>query len=544
MISQVRFDDRLATILDQAELGLPARASAWAQIADILAQDRGTLSEIDRIAAFDALNQWQFDVAFERRRSVAKALANTRLPIDLAAFFARDKPAIAAPVLAAANLNDVKWLSIIPSLPPASRALLRERRDLSEQAAQLLNSFGASDFALATLATDVIVEHVVPPPPKPTQISDLVARIEAFQQDRSRRTPPATKSKHRAEHFRFETDGDGVINWIEGAPREAIFGLSIADMAAPAGYGVDGVAAGAFRQRSEIHDANLMIAGDGETSGKWIITAKPVFDNGSGRLNGYRGAARRHDIVLGQPVANTSFNGVGLAPDSARQLVHELRTPLNAISGFSEMISRQLIGPVAQHYRQKAVKISEQAATLVMIFDDLESDARLATGTFEANADKNADARQAILEVIARHETVIDDRDVRVRMALAADCLPVAIDTRTLERLVDRILMIVIGASTRLEAITLRLIATESVMRLEIDRPRALSGISEEKLLDPTYEQNERSSLAPALGIAFTLRLIGKLAQAFGGRFTIENQNFTLILPTAQVSAVQTKESS
>lgn len=546
MTNQVRFDDRLATILDLGKLGLPAQASAWAQIADVLAQDRGALSKDERSAALTSLIEWQPDVAFERRQSVARALANPKLPVDLATVFARDKPAVAAPVLAAVNLSDDHWLSMIPSLPPASRALLRERRGLPEAAAQLLNSYGLHDFGLGSdvAVEQVAVENVVTSPPRPTQISDLVARIEAFQRDRSRRLSPETKQPVRFEHFRFETDSDGVINWIEGVPREAIFGLSIADMAAPAGFGVDGVAAGAFRQRSEIRDSNLLIAGDGEASGKWVITAKPIFDRETGRLNGYRGAARRPNTLFGQKTDDAPLKSGSFAPDSMRQLVHELRTPLNAISGFSEMISQQLIGPVAQHYRQKAGQISAQAAKLVMIFDDLESEARFSTGTFEANSDKTADAKKAILEVVSRHEAVIDDRGVTLRMALAGDCLPVAIDTRTLERLIDRILMIIIGSAAPAEIITLRLIATEGDMSLEIDRPRALKGMSDETLLDPTHEPIERSPAAPALGIAFTLRLISKLAQVFDGRLAIGNQNFTLILPTAQDSAVKTKESS
>lgn len=542
MTSQVRFDDRLTTIVDQGELGLPARSSAWSQLADILAQDRGQLSAYERDAALALLVKWRSDVTFERRRSVAAALAQQKLPIDLVMFFARDVPAVAAPILASVIFNDAEWMAIIPSMPPTSRALIRERRDLPEQATHCLNAYGASDFALAS---DIVAESVAPLPPRVTQISDLVARIDAFQRDRSQRRVLEAHSPLRSENFRFETSDDGIINWVEGAPREAIVGLSVADMAAPNESGFDGVAAGAFRQRSDIHDANLHIGGEGHASGQWIITAKPIFELASGRLQGYRGAAKRRNIVIGQHRAINPDANNSLAPDFARQLVHELRTPLNAISGFSEMISQQLLGPVAQVYRQKASEISKQAAKMVMVFDDLESHARLATGRFEASGSSTADAKSIILDVVAFHEAEIDDRDVTLRLALASDCATVAIDPRTLERLIDRMLMIIVGAASPAEVITLRLINADGAFQsLDIDRPRALRGISDDNLLDPVYEQTDRSNLTPALGVAFTLRLIGNLVRAFDGRFTIGHERFTLILPTAQSSAVKTKESS
>lgn len=538
----MRFDDRLTTIVDQGELGLPARSSAWSQLADILAQDRGQLSVVEREAALALLDKWRSDVRFERRRSVATALAHQKLPIDLVTFFARDMPSVAAPVLARVALSDTEWLSIIPSVPPTSRALIRERRDLPEQATHCLNAYGANDFALAS---NVAVENAVPLPTRVTRISDLVARIDAFQRDRSRRIVPETKSPFRSESFRFETSDDGVINWVEGAPREAIVGLSLAEMAAPSENGVDGVAAGAFRQRSNIHDANLHIGGEGHASGQWIITAKPIFDSNSGRLGGYRGVAKRRKIAIGEQRASSLQMNNGLAPDFARQLVHELRTPLNAISGFSEMISQQLLGPVAQVYRQKASKISEQAAKMGMVFDDLESDARLATGNFEPNSKRTSNVKSIILDVAAFHESAIDDREVTLRLALASDCLPVAIDPRTMERLIDRMLMIIVGAAAPAEVITLRLTSDGGAdTGLDIDRPRSLRNISNENLLDPAFEQIDHSSLTPALGIAFTLRLIGKLVHAFDGRFIIGHDRFTLILPTAQGSAAKTKESS
>ena len=546
MTGQTRFDDRLTTILRQAKGDDASRVAAWGQISDILAQDfRGNLGE-RRDTALKALSDWQFDVPKERRKAVAVAIANPRLPVDLVTLFARDHPAVAAPVLARALLSEAEWMSIIPLAAPASRSLIRERRDLTPRVMRLLRTYGDSDFGLES--GDVVREPALSPSLVPeakiTQISDLVARIEAFQRDRRIPTMPPSDKQIGRSSFRFETDADGVINWIEGIAREAVFGLSIADMAPPAGYGVDGTAAGAFRQRSEFHSANLLIRGNGEASGQWSMSARPMFDKETGRMIGYRGAARRPYHINRPPSETAELNSGGLAPDSARQLVHELRTPLNAISGFSEMISKQLLGPVSQHYRAKADHISEQATRLIMVFDDLDSDARLSTGRFERESQNVTDAKKAVVDHVGQYEKMIEDRGIVIRLMLTNISANVAIDPRSFERLIDRILLIILAGAVATEVITLTLTESATEMRLAIDRPRSLCQISDADLLDPRLETIDNSPSGPALGIAFTLRLISKLAKAFGGGFITGNQNFTLILPTAQDSAEKTKESS
>src|SRR3546814_9918742 len=65
--------------------------------------------------------------------------------------------------------------------------------------------------------------------------------------------------------------------------------------------------------------------------------------------------------------------------DSIRQLIHELRSPLNAISGFAQIISGQMFGPVSHGYRAMADAIVADAASVQAIIDDLETAARSET---------------------------------------------------------------------------------------------------------------------------------------------------------------------
>src|SRR3546814_5933795 len=90
------------------------------------------------------------------------------------------------------------------------------------------------------------------------------------------------------------------------------------------------------------------------------------------RFAGYRGTARR-------PRADESAapRTAGIVPDSLRQLVHELRTPTSAIAGFAEMIEAEILGPVADPYRDRAAAIRRQARDLLVAIEDLDTAARL-----------------------------------------------------------------------------------------------------------------------------------------------------------------------
>ncbi len=55
----------------------------------------------------------------------------------------------------------------------------------------------------------------------------------------------------------------------------------------------------------------------------------------------------------------------------ARQLTHDLRTPLNAILGFSEMMHRQVVGPMPTVYADYAADIHRSALVLLRLSETI-----------------------------------------------------------------------------------------------------------------------------------------------------------------------------
>ena len=348
-----------ALSLDADDAG--GQIAQWRQLVDLVVQAKGKLSPRVRDAALGRIDALRTAVPLDQRRLAAAQLATRAQHRDGVALFGLDEPVVAAPVLSVAQLDSDDWQMLIPKMPPASRSILRNRRDLPDDAVRALASYGLTDFALPANDVDVVDQG--------TQIRDLVARIEAFRLGSV--GVAATMVPDTVDEFNFETANDGLFDWVAGAPREALIGLNISEIADAGGYGVDGQAAGAFRRRAPFRDARLLVSGAGLAGGDWLISAKPVFNPSDGRFAGYHGTARRPrpDEIAG-PVAR--FAGTTMPVDSLRQLIHELRTPLNAILGFAEMIDQQLLGPAALAYRAQAQAIIQDGERLLEMVDDLD----------------------------------------------------------------------------------------------------------------------------------------------------------------------------
>lgn len=440
-------------------------------------------------------------------------------------------PAMAEP--APADSSFVSFASVALGLPVVVEAM--RQAAASEDAATAPVEAPAPVAAAAPAAPAAVVADAEPR--GPFQISDIVARIDAFQRQREEAAPVVAEAGTTQadappvpEGFRFETDATGLIRWVEGVTRGPMIGLSL-DFAAPVtGSHVDGVAAGAFRRRAGFANARLLVEGVSDAAGQWRISGIPVFDRATGRFTGYRGTGRR---PRSDESAAPSHAGNSPAADSLRQLVHELRTPTTAISGFAEMIEGQLLGPVPDAYRGYAGTIRDQAAGLLGAIDDLDTAARIESNALELRPE-SVSLAPMLARIIADLAPLAGIRGTTVRLVPITANDTVRADERATDRLLARLMTALVSAGGQGESLTVRVAAEGAeTVAVMLDRPRALAAYAGDALLAIDAESEAEAEGAPLLGTGFALRLARNLSAELGGSLTIGVESLTLRLPAA-----------
>ena len=516
--------------VDSNDVSITAK---WQQLVDLLAQSPSEF-DLDNIAVgLVQAKQLLPQIPVDRRISCVTALAGRIKSAPLVQLLAGDVPQVAAAAIAGATLTDTQWADIVPHLPTRARGFLRNRKDTGVETRRALAAWSSADFVLP----NNLVADPVAAPAQNTQIRDIVERIERLRRDREAGDAPYlplegvefSEFRHPVTEIRFETDDNGTISWVEGAPRGAIVGVDIAEPAYDTGPGPDAYGAAAFRQRMPLENARMRLCGAEIIEGDWRINASPFFDSISGRFNGYRGKLRRPTIAESALIQNeTAANG-----EQLQQLVHELRTPLGAIIGFSEIIEQQLFGPVTADYRSLARNILNDAERLLAGFDDLAMAAKIDAGHFSPPPGVT-DCDWLAMRLADRLHGLSELLKVTLNLVQAPPVRPFAIENELAERIFSRLLSAVIIGCEPGEVLDGRF-RTEpgatATNRFILTLPVKLRAKGEEELFGSGPGTHDDVEDAPLLGLGFSLRLVRSLARNVGGDLRFYNEAMILSLP-------------
>lgn len=526
----MRFDDRLLTVLNQPAGDSHDVAVRWRQLVDLVARAGPNSASPVVTQALDAIRSEASNVDEHLRAAAARAVAALPLPLGLLECFAADRLSVSAPVLAAAKLAPTQWHELL-------RAVDEETRRFVETLHPELGSPPEPEF------TDTLVEQAPadqsPPTATPSppavetpehyvapSLSDVVARIERRRRTREKKhaepqAPSSSPATGAPGLFRWECNPSGEIAWVEGAPRGALIGRSIA-RAHENGGGerVDEEVARAFAMRAPFRDRSMSVPGDGLVSGDWRISGIPAFEPNDGRFAGYRGIALRETPA---PAALESPE-ILADPDSLRELVHEIKTPLNAIIGFAEIIDGQYLGPADRRYRERAAGIVAQARLLLSAIDDLDFAAKIHSPA--GSAGRRVDLGDLLERIAGSLRELADERGVLIELAKAPRMTSAAVEPELADRLIFRLCAAVIDHADRGERLRLSLDEAADQCSFSVSRPSALKNLSDAQLFDPSSSDGSGAAV-------FSLRLVRGLARIAGGDLVTSRAGLTLVFPRA-----------
>ncbi|HSQ98756.1 MAG TPA: histidine kinase dimerization/phospho-acceptor domain-containing protein [Sphingomicrobium sp.] len=504
----MRFDDRLLTVLNQPAGDRHDVAVRWRQLVDLVARAGSNAPSPTVSQALDSIRADAPRVDENLRAAAARAVAALPLPLGLLEYFASDRLAVAAPVLAAATLDPAQWQAILGSADEETRRFIETLHPEihSEATAEL---------------TDKLVESPAEgptPEPEGPSLHEVVQRIERRRRSRAmmRRGGLAQASQTSPALFRWECGPGGEIAWVDGAPRGALIGRSIARSQNGEGDQVDADIVRAFMVRAPFRDAALKVAGDGLVSGEWKISGVPAFDPADGRFRGYRGVALRER----EEAATIDDAAHALAdPDSLRELVHEIKTPLNAIIGFAEIIEGQYLGPADRRYRERAQEIVRQAKLLVTAIDDLDFAAKVHSSA--AGAHRRVNLSDLVEGLAPALREMAESRRVEIEGPRAVRDAMAATEPELADRLVFRMCSALIDQAEAGERLRLSVDKAGDCWRVAMTRPAKLAEIPEEQLLGGQTDA----------GQGFSLRLVSGLARISGADLAAPQNMLALLFP-------------
>ena len=194
------------------------------------------------------------------------------------------------------------------------------------------------------------------------------------------------------------------FGWSAGLlkPRQAYFlvqaALIVAIVALFARFGLEAVSMTAFAALFVALAATGLIAGAASETDR-----EPSHREHAGPVSPNAAVGERHTGLLASAGAPSDAAGLSSLHQLTARMSHDLRTPLNAVIGFSELMEREVHGPVGDaRYRQYAAHIQASGLQLLRATEDTIAVTELIAGRPQASGERCFDIVAALRGCIAQ----------------------------------------------------------------------------------------------------------------------------------------------
>jgi two-component system, cell cycle sensor histidine kinase PleC len=216
---------------------------------------------------------------------------------------------------------------------------------------------------------------------------------------------------------------------------------------------------------------------------------------------------------------------------------HELRTPLNAIIGFSDILNKELFGPLGnERYLDYAQLINESGALLLDLINDLLDMSKIEAGKFELKYEDTAacELSAACVRIVSRRA---EEKGLTINVLRDPDRFMFQADQRAMKQIVLNLLTNAVKFTSKGE-VSLSLAQADGQVRIVVQDTGI--GIPAHILprLGQPFEQANTEASRQQNGSGLGLALVKSLARLHGGDMTLESvegqgTTVTVVLPAA-----------
>jgi signal transduction histidine kinase len=211
--------------------------------------------------------------------------------------------------------------------------------------------------------------------------------------------------------------------------------------------------------------------------------------------------------------------------DFLANMSHELRTPLNAVIGFSEIISRELFGPMAnEKYLEYMKDIHKSSLHLLSIINDVLDMSKIEAGKLELSKEV-LNIQHVIGDVIRMMRELAESRNIELIVQPLDEEVEVWADERATKQIFLNLLSNAIKFSREGDRVYVRVtIDQPTLAAVEIeDFGIGMNEEEQERALQP-FGQAKPATTRNYGGTGLGLPITKGLVEAHGGKLTIESR--------------------
>ena len=230
--------------------------------------------------------------------------------------------------------------------------------------------------------------------------------------------------------------------------------------------------------------------------------------------------------------------------DFLANMSHELRTPLNAIIGFSDIISRELLGPHSRKYSEYAQDINASGSHLLAIINEILDLAKAESGKISLTED-DINVLSCIEDCLRTCRNAAEMNGVKLTLAADFDNPTIRADRRLLFQIVLNLVSNAVkftpsGGSVE---VALRADPDHGIFVSVTDTGIGIPADNIERVMRP-FEQVESSYSRSHGGTGLGLPYSAKLAELHDGNIRLESEpgrgtTATLWLPPARLLSIK-----